>query len=112
MHTISQNQRHEAEQVDIFPRTKIQHIDTRNSPVKWASACIMHHNEKCHGIGHRIIIWRIIVKLLENDSIRNGPLTTANTGDNSHYSNKQHRKWNSKTKNIQSNRYEILLGTR
>ena len=32
MHPTSQNQRHEFEQVDISPRTKIQHNNNRNTP--------------------------------------------------------------------------------
>ena len=34
MHPTYQNQRQEADQVDIFPRTKIQHTDTINAPGK------------------------------------------------------------------------------
>ena len=50
--------------------------------------------------------------IYENGPSRNGPLTTTYTDGNGQYGGKQNLRWNSKTKKIQSNRHEILLGQR
>ena len=71
---IFQNQRHEAELVDIFPRTTIQDTNTINAPQKWPSTCIMQHNEECDGINHGKRVGRIIWKLLESEIHENGPI--------------------------------------
>ena len=44
----------EAKQIrgDFFPRTKIQHIYSRDTPGECTSACRMQHHEKCYGISH------------------------------------------------------------
>ena len=77
----------------------------------------IQYNEKYHGIRHRIIIGRNILKLPEiniheNGPSKYGPCTTTNTGGNDQYSNKNHCKMERQNKNIPSNRYEILLGQR
>ena len=51
-----QNQRHKAELVNIFSRTKIQHANPINEPPKWTSTCRMQHNEECDEISHGIRI--------------------------------------------------------
>ena len=99
----------------FFPRIKIQHTNTINAPGKYTSVFRMQHNEKCHGISQKIIIGRIIQNMTENDIHENipsriGPSTDTNNGGNGQCSSKQHSQWNGKTKNTQSNRYEILLG--
>ena len=101
MHPTYQNQRHKEYQVDIFPRTKIQHTNTSNAHVKWTSACIMQNNEKCHGISHGSIIGRIIWKLPESYINKNGPIrnmlpTTTNIRGNRQYSDKKHHQRNRK----------------
>ena len=77
----------------------------------------MHYSDKFHGIRHGSRIGRIIWTLIEsnihaNFLIINRSLTTPNTGSNIQYSGKHHHKWNGKTKNIQRNWHDILLGQR
>ena len=101
----------------FFHRPKIQHTDTRNAPRKWTSAFRMQHNEEYNGISHRSRIRRIVLKIPESNihedgRSRNEPPTTTNTDDRRQYSGKKHCQRNGKTKNILSNRNDILLGQR
>ena len=112
------NQRHESEQVkNIVSQGQNPIHQYRKLPRKQTVSCRMQHNEKCHGISHGSIIGKIIWKLPESDIHENvpsinGSSTTKSTSGNVQYSGRKNLQWNSKTKNIQINRHEILLGQR
>ena len=119
-HHIYQHQEKKADQGGITTSVNLHHNQIKNPTPphpQWTNTRGMHNNEKipseCNGNGTWSIICKLSVSNLpEKCPVRNGTPQTTYTSSHRQRNQRRFCKQQYQTKEIKSNWYEILLGTR